>query len=267
MKGRAGESAAARIAAAAAILAVIGLSFAPLVAIVSGVGGGVETRGFAGTLRSTLATLAEPRTLRALQFTISQAAVSTIAALLIGLPGAWLAARYDFRGRRLLKSLSAIPFSVPPLLIVLAFVLYYGRGGYLNRALMAVFGLREPPLGFLYSFWGIVLVHGFYNFPIVMQNLSEVWARLPRDREDAARLLGAGRLRAFATGALPSLAPSLAQAAALTFLFCFFSFAVVLVFGSLVGSTLEVEVYRRARIEADPAGASAIALVETAIAL
>jgi len=265
MKELAGD-ATVKVASWIAILAVAGLSLAPLAAIVSGTAWGRDA-GPGNALRSSLATLLEPRSLRALRFTLTQAAISTVAALAVGLPGAWLVARYRFRGRRLLKSLSAIPFSVPPLLVVLAFVLYYGRGGYLNRLLMALFSLKQPPLGFLYSFWGIVLVHGFYNFPIVLQNVGEVWARLPRDREEAARLLGAGRGRAFATGTLPSLLPSLAQAAALTFLFCYFSFAVVLVFGSLVGSTLEVEVYRRARIEADPAGASAIALAETAMAL
>ena len=214
-----------------------------------------------------LAVLVQPRSLRALAFTLAQAGASTLAALAIGLPGAALVARFRFPGRKALKALSVLPFSVPSVLIVLAFVLFYGRAGYLNSFLMWAFSLREPPLGFLYSFWGIVLVHGFYEFPVVLQTVGEVWERLPRDREQAARLLGAGRLRAFATGTLPSLAPSIAQSASLCFLLCFFSFAVVMVFGGLVGSTLEGEVFRRARLEADAAGAATIALAETAVAI
>ncbi|HTX73345.1 MAG TPA: ABC transporter permease subunit, partial [Rectinemataceae bacterium] len=229
-----------RWAAPVALLIVLGLSLTPLVAIVSGATGGGQGPAASTRFAEGFATLTENRSIRALLFTLSQATASTVAALLIGLPGAWLVARFRFPGRRLLKSLAAVPFSVPPLLVVLAFVLYYGRAGYVNRLLISVFSLQEPPLTFLYSFWGIVLVHGFYNFPIVLQTLGEIWARLPRDRDEAARLLGAGPVRAFATGSLPALAPSLAQAAALTFLFCFFSFAVVLVFGGLVGSTLEV---------------------------
>lgn len=209
----------------------------------------------------------EPRNMRAILFTLGQAAASTIAALAIGLPGAALVARYDFPGKRALKSLSILPFSVPSVLIVLAFVLFYGRGGYLNRFLMGAFGLSDPPIDFLYSFWGIVLVHGFYEFPVVLQTVGEIWERLPRERAQAARLLGAGRLRAFFTGVLPALAPAIAQATALCFLLCFFSFAVVMVFGGLAGSTLEVEVYRRARLEADPAGAATVAILETTIAL
>jgi thiamine transport system permease protein len=217
--------------------------------------------------RGLLASLAGERCLRAVLFTLAQATVSTLAALAIGLPGAALVARYKFPGRKALKALSVLPFSVPSVLIVLAFVLFYGRAGYLNRFLMFALGLSEPPIGFLYAFWGIVLVHGFYEFPIVLQTVGEVWERLPRDREEAARLLGAGRLRAFLTGTLPSLVPAIAQAAALCFLLCFFSFAVVMVFGGLAGSTLEVEVYRLSRLEADASGAAAVALAETAIAL
>lgn len=218
-------------------------------------------------MKPLAALLLQPRSLSAILFTLEQAGMSTLAALVIGLPGAVLVARYRFPGRKLLKTLSALPFALPSVLMVLAFVLFYGRSGYLNRFLMWALGLREPPITFLYSFWGIVLVHGFYEFPIVLQTVGEVWERLPRDREEAARTLGAPKLRAWATGILPSLAPSIAQAAALCFLLCFFSFAVVMVFGGLSGSTLEVEVYRLSRLEADQRTATALALAETLIAI
>jgi len=249
-----------RLVSSLALLALAAASAAPLVAIIAlGTGG-----DFFASLRSTLA---EPRFLRSLGFTLAQAAASTVAAMLIGLPGAALVARYRFPGRRALKALSVFPFSMPSVLVVLAFVLYYGKSGFVNRALMQVLGLSEPPIGFLYSFWGIVLVHGFYEFPLVLQIVGEAWAALPRDTERAARLLGAGRIRGFATGTLPSLSPAIAHSAGIVFLLCFFSFAVVMIFGSLAGSTLEVEVYRRARFEADPSGAAAVAVAETLIAV
>jgi len=254
-----GGGTGARLVSSLALFAYSAAALAPLVAVLA-----LAPRS-AGT--SALASVFEPRCLRAVGFTLAQATASTLAALAIGLPGAALVARFRFPGRKLLKSLSVLPFSMPAVLVVLAFVLFYGRAGYLNRFLMSIFGLTEPPLGFLYTFWGIVLVHGFYEFPVVLQTVGEVWGRLPRDREEAARLLGAGRLRAFATGILPSLVPAIAQAATLCFLLCFFSFAVVMVFGGLAGSTLEVEVYRLSRLEADPAEAASVALAETAIAL
>jgi thiamine transport system permease protein len=247
-----------------ALLAYAAAALAPLLVVF--VAGLLRSPSIPGLL-SLLAGVLQARNLRSAFFTLSQAAVSTVAALAVGLPGAWLVSHYRFPGRKALKALAAFPFSVPPVLVVLAFVLFYGRAGHLNSFLMAVFGLREPPLSFLYTFLGIVLVHGFYEFPVILQGVGEVWESLPEDREDAARLLGAGRLRAFATGTLPSLLPAIVQAAGLCFLLCFFSFAVVMIFGGLSGSTLEVEVYRRARLEADPAGAAAVAMLETIIAL
>jgi thiamine transport system permease protein len=254
--GRGGPSLVSGLALA--VLAAASLS--PLIAI--------ALRGFDGGILLSLGSLlSQPRFLRSLAFTLAQALASTVAAMALGIPGAALVARYSFPGRKALKSLSVFPFCMPPVLVVLAFVLYYGNSGVVNRVLMALFGFTEPPIGFLYSFWGIVFVHGFYEFPLVLQIVGEAWASLPRDTEQAARLLGAGRFRAFATGTLPSLMPALAHCAGIVFLLCFFSFAVVMIFGGLSGSTLEVEVYRRSRFEADPSGAAAIALAETCIAL
>ncbi len=212
-------------------------------------------------------TLVSPATLRALGFGLKQAGLSSLFALALGLPGAWFVARFDFPGKRFFRALAAVPFCVPPILVVLAFVLFYGRGGFANAFLMRLFSLSNPPLRFLYSLEGLVLVHGFYNFPVVLETVGSVWARLPRDREEAAKTLGAGPCRAFRTGTLPSLWPSIVQATSLVFLFCFFSFIVVLVFGPLGGTTLEVEIYRAARFDADPATASALALIETATAI
>jgi thiamine transport system permease protein len=251
----------ARGLSGAALMLFLGVAALPLAAALASAAKG------GGLMAAMGRVLAAPSTLRATVFGLEQAALSTLVALAIGLPGAWLCARYDFPGKRLLRSLSSVPFCVPPILVVLAFVLYYGRSGILNRALMAAFGLDEPPITFLFSLGGLVLVHGFYNFPIVLQNVGSVWEGITEEREEAARSLGAGPFRSFLTGSLPSLGPAIAESAALVFLFCFFSFVVVLVFGPLGAANLEVEIYRAARFRLDPTTASALALVETAIAL
>ncbi|MCE1196382.1 iron ABC transporter permease, partial [bacterium] len=175
-------------------------------------------------------------------------------------------ATYNFAGRKPFLSLAAVPFCLPPILVILAFILYYGKNGWFSRALEAA-GAGPIGNGFLYSFWGLVTVHAFYNFPIIVQNVGSVWSSLPKSREEAARTMGAGRFRAFAAGSLPQLLPSLLQSASLVFLFCFFSFTIVLVFGGLSGSTLEVGIYRAIRFTGDKPRALALAAVQTAIAL
>lgn len=246
-----------------AALALLLVTLLPFAAFVMA-SGGVPNGGMAASL---LSALSKPSTRSALRFTLLQSAASTLLALVVGLPGAWLVGRFRFRSRRFLMALSAVPFCLPPLLVVLSFVAYYGKAGLLAR-IMGVFGLAAPDSGaFLYGFPGIVAVHAFYNFPLVVQTVGSIWSRIPPSREEAARTLGAGRFRAFISGTLPSLLPAIAQSASLVFLFCFFSFTVVLVFGGLAGSTLEVEIYRAVRFSGDRDTALALGLVQTIVAL
>jgi len=67
---------------------------------------------------------------------------------------------------------------------------------------------------------------------------------------------------------LPQLLPAVLSAAALVFLFCLLSFAVVLVLGGGPRyTTLEVEVYRLAKVSLDLDRASALALVGALLSL
>ena len=249
-------------------LAALAIILLPLGAFVfSAFAANPASAGEAKPMGSGLAAaLFSSHTAAAVRFSLSQAAASTLFAVIIGLPGAYFIATYNFAGRKPFLSLAAVPFCLPPILVILAFILYYGKNGWFSRALAAA-GLGGGGGGFLYSFWGLVTVHAFYNFPIIIQNVGSVWAKLPKSREEAARTMGAGRFRAFAVGSLPQLLPSLLQSASLVFLFCFFSFTIVLVFGGLSGSTLEVGIYRAIRFTGDRQRALALAAVQTAIAL
>jgi len=160
--------------------------------------------------------------LRSLEFTLLQSLVSTAVAVVIGLPGAWFVARFRFVGRKTaVWRFAAVPFCFPPILVILAFILYYGKEGLLSSVISLLFGPHREYQGFLYSFWGLVMVHAFYNFPIVVHQISALWIRIPETQKEAAQTLGAGPLSAFRTGTLPWLLPGIAQAAGIIFLYCF----------------------------------------------
>ncbi|MBO4388294.1 MAG: iron ABC transporter permease [Spirochaetales bacterium] len=206
--------------------------------------------------------LSDPYSLSVIGFTFRQALVSTLFSVAAGLPGAWLIGNCDFPGRRILKSVCMIPFVLPPILLVLGFVIFYGNNGYLNRALMALFGLSQPPLRILYSYWAIIAAHTFYNFPVVMSLTGSAWEQMDRSCEMASRTLGAGRFRTFVSVTLPRLLPAVLSSALLVFLFCFTSFAVVLVLGGGPRfTTIEVEIYNQARRLMNTDQAAALALV------
>ncbi len=204
---------------------------------------------------------------RALSFTVWQAFLSMLIALVVGLCASYYAAKKKSLFARFLSSLSAVPLCVPPLLVALGFVLFYGINGTANRFLVSMFSLKESPLSFLYSFSGIIIAHGFYNFPLVMRSCADVWESLPEEEEQAAGLLGASKFRIFRTITLYQLSSPIASSCILVFLYCFFSFIIVLLFGSVGGTTIEVEVYRAARITMNYTYAGILASIETISAL
>lgn len=112
-----------------------------------------------------------------------------------------------------------------------------------------------------------MLAQGFYNFPLVMSIVSRTWESLPGEKENAARLLGAGENKIFWTVTLPSLSPALASSLIPVFLFCFFSFMMVLLFSAPGVTTLEVEIYQLVKTALDYEAASRLAVSETITAL
>jgi thiamine transport system permease protein len=183
------------------------------------------------TLAGVQAVLSAPRTWRILGQTLGQAAAGTVVAVLLGVPGAFLLYRRRFPGRRLLRALVAVPFVLPTVVVGVAF-----------SSLLAPTG----PLGWLgwqESFPGIVAALVFFNYSVVVRTVGTLWARLDPRAEDAARTLGASRVRVFTTVTLPALAPAIASGAALTFLFCATAFGVVLVMGGATWGTIETEIW------------------------
>lgn len=218
------------------------------------------------TLELLATSMTDPYTVRLLGMSLLQAAVSTLASFAIGMPGAYILANYSFPGKRIVRSIGTIPFVLPSILVVLGFVIFYGNNGLLNRILMTVTGASEPPLRILYSFSAIILAHAFFNFPIFMNVVSSFWESMDRRVEDAAMTLGAPRGRVFRTITLPRLIPSIISAATLVFLFCFSSFAIILVLGGGPRySTLEVEIYRASRSLDTVGHAAALSLMSLVI--
>jgi len=180
-----------------------------------------------------------------LGFTLLQAGLSTLLTLLIGLPGAYLLARFEFRGRSLIQALTVVPFVMPTLVVGAAFQALLGPRGWANLALMGVFRLSEPPIHIVHTLGAILLAHVFYNTSIVLRLVGDFWSHLDPRLGAAARTLGAGRGQVLRRVTLPLLLPAIAAAALLVFLFDFTSFGVILILGGPRLTTLEVEIYNQ----------------------
>ncbi|MET7340562.1 iron ABC transporter permease [Streptomyces sp. NPDC005547] len=180
--------------------------------------------------------LARPEIREVPWFTLWQALASTALTLLIALPGAYVFARFDFPGKQVLRAVVTVPFVLPTVVVGTAFLALLGRGGLLDE----LWGVRLDT-----TVWAILLAHVFFNYAVVVRTVGGLWAQLDPRQEEAARVLGAGRFAAWRRVTLPALAPAVAAAALMVFLFTFTSFGVVQILGGPGFSTLEVEIYRQ----------------------
>lgn len=185
-------------------------------------------------------------TISVLGFTFYQAVLSTILTLLFGLPAAFLFARFDFPGKSFLRTLSAVPFILPTVVVAAGFNAWLGPRGWVNIGLMRILGLETAPITFAGTLGAILLAHIFYNTTIVIRIVGNALSHLDPNLEQAARSLGANPRKTFWRVSLPLLLPPILAAALLVFLFDFTSFGVILLLGGARFSTLEVEIYLQA---------------------
>ena len=178
-------------------------------------------------------------------FTFYQAILSTFLTLLVGLPAAYLFSRYDFRGKSLLRALTAVPFMLPTVVVAAGFSALLGPNGWINLGLVRLVGLVRP-ISFIGTLGAILLAHVFYNTTIVIRIVGNALSSLDPKLEQAARSLGADSRRVWLNVILPLLRPSLFASSLLVFLFDFSSFGVILLLGGPRFATLEVEIYIQA---------------------
>src|SRR3954452_18010904 len=197
--------------------------------------------------------LTQPDIRHVLWFTNWQAFVCNTLTILVALPGAYVFARFDFSGKQILRAVVTVPFALPTVVVGTAFLALVGRGGLLDE----LWGVRLDT-----TVWAILLAHVFFNYAVVVRTVGGLWAQLDPRQEEAARMLGASRLRAWRTVTLPALAPAVAAAALMVFLFTFTSFGVVQILGGPTFSTLEVVIYRQTSEIFDLSTAAVLTLVQ-----
>lgn len=193
-------------------------------------------------------------------YTLLVAIASTLVSMVFGITAGYFTSHKQFAGRNFLLSLSAVPLCVPALIVALGYVSFFGINGTANS-------LFKTSSALLYSTFGVIVAQGFYNFPFITGIVNDVWESLPKETENAARLLGASEKRVFFTITVRELSGAIGAACIPVFLFCFFSFMMVILFSPVGRSTLEVEIYHSIRTTLDISSGAKLALLETGTAL
>ena len=189
--------------------------------------------------------------------TVTIALIAVPLNAVFGVACAWLLARYEFRGKRLLDALVDLPFAISPVVVGLALILVWGREGWFASSSV------------IFSTPGMVLATIFVSLPFVVREVEPVLREEGIDQEQAARTLGANAFQVLRRITLPTIRWGLTYGVILATARALGEFgAVAIVSGKISGRTETLTLFVEDRFQSlDLAGAYAAALLLALIAV
>lgn len=190
--------------------------------------------------------LTRESTWRIAWFSLWQAVVSVIATFALALPLTWFVGRHDFRGRRAVRAVASVGFLLPSVVVAAGFIALLPNRLHVSLATM-------------------IAAHAYFNIAVVLRVVAPRLESFDTRLVAAARTLGAGPLRTFATVSWPAMRSAVVSAAAVVFIYCFTSYAVVRTLGGVTRNTLESDIAVRAYAIGDIGGAVVLSLVQVVV--
>ncbi|MEU8206960.1 ABC transporter permease [Streptosporangium sp. NPDC049046] len=221
---------------------------------------GLLTRAPWSTL---LERLGEPQVLEALRLSLVSATVATLVCLLLGVPLAWLLARVDFPGRRLVRALVTVPLVLPPVVGGVALLLVLGRRGLVGQWLDSTFGITLP-----FTTAGVVVAETFVAMPFLVISVEGALRAADLRFEEAAATLGASRWVIFRRVTLPLIVPGIVAGAVLCWARALGEFGATITFaGNFPGQTQTMPLAVYLALETEPEAAIVLSLVLLAVSV
>ena len=201
---------------------------------------------------------------RAFYNTLLLGMITSFGAVVIGLLFAYVDCYVDVRSRVVRKMfgvVSTLPVVSPPFVLSLSMILLFGRGGLITRQILGIYDSN------VYGMWGIAIVQILTFFPVCYMMLKGLLKNIDPSMEEAARNMGAGRMKVFTTVTLPLMLPGLGNAFLVTFIESVADFANPMMIGGSY-DTLATTIYLRITGGSyDTNGAAAMAVVLLGITL
>ena len=209
--------------------------------------------------------LTQPEVLQALRVSVGVSIASVVVAAVLGLPLAWVLARVEFPGKRLVRALCVLPMVLPPVVGGVALFFAFGRRGVFGRVVEALTGVTLP-----FSSAGVVVAITFVAMPFLIVTVEAGLRAIDPAMERAAATLGASRWTVFRRVTLPLAAPSLLAGAAVCWARALGEFGATITFaGALPGrtQTMPVEIFLRLQTDTDAAIALSLVLLIVSVAV
>ncbi|NYJ02701.1 molybdate transport system permease protein [Nocardioides thalensis] len=193
----------------------------------------------------------------ALWLSVATSTVAMLACCLLGLPLAWVLARVEFRGRRIVRAFVIVPMVLPPVVAGIALRTAFGRSGLLGEPILDVTGFAFP-----YTTWGVVLAHVFVALPFVVISIEGALRSAGVEYDAAAATLGAGRWLTFRRVTVPLALPGIAAGLVLGWARSLGEFGATITFnGNYPGTTQTMPTLIYTERQADADAALALSLV------
>jgi molybdate transport system permease protein len=201
--------------------------------------------------------LAEPAVLAALRLSLLTATLATVVCLVLGVPLAWLLARAEFPGRRIVRALVTVPLVLPPVVGGVALLLVLGRRGIIGSWLDSTFGITLP-----FTTTGVVVAEAFVAMPFLVIAVEGALRGADTRYEEAAATLGAGRWTTFTHVTLPLVAPGITAGAVLCWARALGEFGATITFaGNFPGRTQTMPLAVYLALETDLQAAIVLSLI------
>jgi molybdate transport system permease protein len=201
--------------------------------------------------------VSEPGVLAALWLSLQTATIATAVCLVLGVPLAWLLARVEFAGRRVVRALVTVPLVLPPVVGGVALLLVFGRNGLLGRWLDGTFGFTLP-----FTTAGVVVAEAFVAMPFLVISVEGALRGADIRYEEAAATLGSGRWSTFIRVTLPLVAPGVAAGAVLCWARALGEFGATITFaGNFPGRTQTMPLAVYLALETDLQAAIVLSLI------
>ena len=142
-------------------------------------------------------TILDSEVIGAIGLTLFAALIATLIGFILGVPLAYLLARHNFKGKRLIEGLIDVPIVVPHTAAGIALLFVFGRQTLLGQAFATV------GITFIDSIAGIVIAMLFVSIPFLIDSAKEGFKKVDVRLENVARTLGASPWQAFMKIAFP----------------------------------------------------------------
>jgi molybdate transport system permease protein len=203
--------------------------------------------------------------LQALELSLRVSLVAVIASLPLGVVLAWVLARKSFPGKMVVDGIVHLPLVLPPVVTGYLLLVLMGRQGIAGKWLYDVLGIT-----FAFNWKGAALAAAVMAFPLLVRAVRLSVETVDRGLEEAARTLGAGRVRVFFTITLPLVLPGILTGSILAFARSIGEFGATITFVSNIPGetqTLPLALYTLTQVPDGEVGAMRLCIISVVVAM